>query len=68
MTYLFIFVSDFSLNLHEAGVEIWARVGQWRKMEKMTKPLKFCAREEKSFHQRDDFDNLHWNKTRKSLY
>lgn len=39
------------------------------KMAKMTKPLKFCAREEKNvFHQSDDFDNLHWIEANKSVH
>lgn len=42
------------------------KLSQWMKMAKMTKPLKFCAREEN--HQSDDFDNLRWTETKKSVY
>lgn len=43
------------------------KLSQWMKTAKMTKPLKFCAREENVFHQSDDFDNLHWIETKESI-
>lgn len=44
------------------------KLSQWMKTAKMTKPLKFCAREENVFHQSDGFDNLHWIETKESIH
>lgn len=46
---------------------MWTQLGQQMKMAEMTKPLKFCARDENRFSSEEMiFDNLNWIETKKS--
>lgn len=58
-------------DFHAAGVKILDKHGQYMKMEKAVKPLRFSASERMGgggVNQTDNFDNLHWIETKNWKY
>lgn len=60
-------------ELRAAGVKNLDKCGQYMKMEKSVKPLRFCARERMGgrgggVNQTDNFDNLRWIETKSWKY
>lgn len=61
----------FFWDFHSAGVKSLDKHGQYTKMEKTVKPLRFCANERMGrggVSQTDDFDNLRWIETKNWKY